>query len=175
MTGRKGDRTCKRRALRFFLRSEGGASAVEFGLIGMMFFLLIGMWIELGLMVFMQTTLDHAVRKESRLIRTGQITASQASVFKTALCNDIAALMKCDNVQINVVSGPSFASLSNQVPTDATSHMTTTGFFPGASGSDVVVQVGYTRPITFALAAPFIGKNSAQLVYSSVSFQNEAF
>lgn len=170
-----GNRIRQRKALRTFVRNEGGSSAVEFGLIGMMFFLLIGMWIELGLMVFMQTTLDNAVRKEARLIRTGQITASGASTFKTNICNDVAALMTCANVQVNVISGPSFASLSNQVPTDANNRMTSTSFSPGSSGSAVVVQVGYTRPLTFALAAPFIGKNSSQLVYSSIAFQNEAF
>ena len=167
--------TRPRRALCIFLQNDRGSSAVEFGLIGMMFFLLIGMWIELGLMLFMQTTLDYAVRKEARLIRTGQITASGASTFKNNLCSDVAALMTCSNVQVNVVSGPNFAALTNEVPTDSSSRMTSTTFSPGSSGSSVVVQVGYTRPLTFALAAPFIGKNSSQLVYSSLAFQNESF
>ena len=156
-------------------RDIRGVAAVEFGLVGGMVLLLICFWVEIGLSLFMQTTLDYAVRKESRLIRTGAITASGASTFAANLCNDVQALMTCSNLQVNVASASSFAALSSAVPTNASSQMTTTGFAPGSSGQDVIVQVGYARAFFFPIIGSFIGKNGTLLVYSSIAFQNEPF
>ena len=160
-----------------FRRDQRGAAAIEFGLIGGMLIMLTCFWIELGLTLFMQATLDNAVRKEARLIRTGQITASGASTFKANLCSDLSVLMSCTGVQVNVVSASTFAALasSSTVPSDASSRMTTTGFAPGGSGADVVVQVGYTRPIYIPIVDNVLGKNGTLLIYSAVAFQNEPY
>ena len=156
-------------------RDIRGAAAVEFGLIGGLFVLLICFWIEIGLSLFMQTALDRAVRKESRLIRTGAITASGASTFAANLCADLQVLMTCSNIQVNVASASSFAALSSAVPTNGASRMTTTGFAPGGSGRDVIVQVGYTRALFLPIVKAFIGQNGTLLVYSSLAFQNEPY
>ena len=156
-------------------RDIRGAAAVEFGLIGGLFLLLVCFWIEIGLSLFMQTAIDRAVRKESRLIRTGAITASGASTFAANLCSDLQALMTCSNIQVNVSSASTFAALSSAVPTNGSSRMTTTGFAPGSSGQDVIVQVGYARSLYFPVVGSFIGQNGTLLVYSSLAFQNEPF
>lgn len=156
-------------------RDIRGVAAVEFGLIGGLFLLLICFWIEIGLSLFMQTALDHAVRKESRLIRTGAITASGSSTFAANLCADLQGLMTCSNIQVNVASASSFAALSSAVPTNGSGRMTTTGFAPGGSGQDVIVQVGYTRALYFPIVRSLIGQNGTLLVYSSLAFQNEPY
>lgn len=156
-------------------RETRGVAAVEFGLIGGLFLLLIGFWIEIGLALFMQAALDRAVRKEARLIRTGAITASGASTFASNLCADLRALMTCSDIQVNVASASSFAALSSAVPTTASSRMTATGFAPGGSGQDVIVQVGYTRNLYFPIVKSVLGQNGTLLVYSSLAFQNEPF
>ena len=158
------------------LRSDtSGVAAVEFGLLGGMFILLICFWVEIGLSLFMQVALDRAVRKEARLIRTGTITASGGSTFAANLCTDLQVLMTCSNIQYNVASASSFAALSAAVPTDASSRMTTTGFAPGGSGQDVIVQVGYARALFLPIVKTVLGKNGTLLVYSSLAFQNEPF
>ena len=157
------------------VRDIRGAAAVEFGLVGGMFLVLISFWVEIGLSLFMQTALDRAVRKEARLIRTGAITASGASTFAANLCGDLQVLMTCSNIQVNVASAASFAALSSAVPRNSASRMTTTGFAPGGSGQDVIVQVGYARSLYFPVVGNFIGQNGTLLVYSSVAFQNEPF
>lgn len=158
-----------------FTKNDKGATAVEFGLIAVPFFLLISMWLELGLTLFQQTLLDNAVRKESRLIRTGQITSSGATTFAANLCSDVQALMSCSGIQVNVKSAATFAALSSAVPSNASSQMTATGFAPGSSGQDVLVQVGYTRNIVVPLASQFLGKNGTLLIYSTIAFRNEPF
>ena len=156
-------------------REVSGAAAVEFGLIAGMFVMMICVWLELGLTLMQQAALDRAVLKEARLIRTGVITASGENTFKANLCADLSAVMTCGDIQYNVASGSSFASLSAAVPSSSTSRMTTTGFSPGSSGSDVIVQVGYTRKVAVPLAASVVGQNGTLLIYSSVAFQNEPY
>ena len=150
-------------------------AAVEFGLLGGMFILLMCFWMEIGLSLFMQAALDRAVRKEARLIRTGTITASGAATFAANLCTDLQVLMSCANIQYNVASASSFAALSAAVPTDGSSRMTTTGFAPGGSGQAVIVQVGYARALFLPIVNAVLGKNGTLLVYASLAFQNEPF
>ncbi|WP_165361523.1 TadE/TadG family type IV pilus assembly protein [Lichenibacterium ramalinae] len=150
-------------------------AAVEFGLLGGMFILLMCFWMEIGLSLFMQAALDRAVRKEARLIRTGTITASGAATFAANLCTDLQVLMSCANIQYNVASASSFAALSAAVPTDGLSRMTTTGFAPGGSGQAVIVQVGYARALFLPIVNAVLGKNGTLLVYASLAFQNEPF
>lgn len=148
---------------------------MELGLIGGMFVLFIYVWIELGLSLFTQAALDGAVRKESRLIRTGVITASGQSAFVANLCADMVGLVPCSAFQINVASGASFASLSGALPTNGNNQLTTTGFNPGGSGQDVIVQVGYTRAVYFPVVGSLLAKGGNLLVVSTIAFQNEPF
>ena len=158
-----------------FGRADDGAAAVEFGLIAGLFILVMCFWTELGLSLLMQATLDGATRKEARQIRIGQISASGGDTFKANLCADVKVLMDCSNIQVNVVAANTFAALSAAVPSDSQSRMTTTGFAPGTSGQDVIVQVGYTRKLVMPIVNAFLGKNGTLLIYSAVTFQNEPF
>ena len=158
-----------------FVADVGGVAAVEFGLVGSMFILLMCFWIQLGLTTFMQTTLDNAVRNEARLIRTGVITAGQSSTFAAKLCADVQFLMTCSKIQYNVVAGNTFASLNSAIPINSSNQMTTTGFSPGTSGQDVLVQVDYPVPLYLPIISRFIGQNGGVFIYSSVAFQNEPF
>ena len=167
--------TRARARLSVFARADGGVAGVEFGLIAGLFILLIAFWMELGFSLLLQSALDGATRKEARLIRIGQITASNAAAFKTNLCNDVQAVMSCSGIQVNVASDNTFAALSAAVPSDAQSRMTTTGFNPGTGGQDVIVQVGYTRNLVIPIVNAVMGKNGTLLIHSSVVFQNEPF
>lgn len=151
---------------------EHGTAAVEFGLVGLMFTLILLFTIEAGVAMFAQTALDEATRVASRLIRTGAVTSSGASTFVSALCAKLPLVPNCSSsIQYNVVSGSSFASLSTAVTSNSANKMTGTQFTPGTTGQDVVVQVGWTMPVV----GSFIGKNGSMLLVSTVAFQNEPF
>ncbi len=51
---------------------EGGATAVEFAIVGSVFLMLLLAIFELGFMVFVQSVLDGSARSAARMIRTGQ-------------------------------------------------------------------------------------------------------
>jgi Flp pilus assembly protein TadG len=152
-----------------------GTAAIEFGLIGVIFVLFICVFLELGLTLFMQTTLDRAVRKEARLIRIGSITISQQSTFLANICSDMLGLVNCSALQLNVASGSSFASLTSANSLNSQNQMANVGFNPGGSASDVIVQVGYSRPAFTPIAAQVFGKNGQVFIRSSIAFQNEPF
>lgn len=167
--------TRARACLSAFTRADGGVAGVEFGLIAGLFILLIAFWMELGFSLLLQSALDGATRKEARLIRIGQVMASNAEAFRQAVCTDVQAVMTCSGLQVNVASADTFAALSAAVPSDAQSRMTNTGFNPGTSGQDVIVHVGYTRNIVIPIVNQVMGKNGTLLIHSTVVFQNEPF
>ena len=158
---------------RRFARASEASAAVEFSFIGLTFTMLICVWLELGYTMILQVALDNATRDAARGVRTG--TIASAAAFQGALCTDLSVLMSCSALQVNVVSGPSFTSLSTAVPTNAGQHMTTTGFSPGSPGQDVVVQVGYTRNLFLPIVDSVMGSNGALFVVSTLAFQNEPY
>jgi Flp pilus assembly protein TadG len=151
-------------------RSTGGATAVEFALVFPILLLVSMVWLELGLTLWMQQTLDNSTRKAARLIRTGQVP-TQAQ-FNAAVCAG-ATVLSCANVQSRVQSGTSFAALSPTVTMTATGGMSNTSYSLGGSGSDVLAQAGYTHQIVTPLVGNLLGNNGYVLLVSTVAFQNE--
>jgi Flp pilus assembly protein TadG len=113
-------RTCARFSGARFSKSEAGATAVEFAMVAGPFFLVLGVIIETGLMLFTEYALQSAVQDSGRLIRTGQAQNSNfsASTFKTAICSTAGVLIDCQNkvtVYVNH-SATTFAQLNALVP-----------------------------------------------------------
>jgi Flp pilus assembly protein TadG len=154
-----------------FCRDRRGLAAVEFGLIATLFVTLLCFLLEMALSLLMQVMLDNATRDAARQLKTGVVTTSSA--FQTALCNDLSALLTCANIKFRVVSGASFSGLSTSVTVNSSNVMTNTGFSPGSSGQDVVVQVAYTRTILLPIVSAFLGSNGALLLVSTLAYQNE--
>ncbi|HXP30741.1 MAG TPA: TadE/TadG family type IV pilus assembly protein [Stellaceae bacterium] len=162
----------RRGLLARLLRDSTAAAAVEFAIIGSMFLLLVCMMIEVDLIMFTQSVLDNATRDAGRLIQTGQVQSAggAATPFTNQLCNDVGTLIPCGSLQYNVQSAASFSALTTTVAsTNGT--MTGTGFSPGTSGQDVLIQVGYYRPTIIPWAAKYL--YGSRLLISTVAFQND--
>ena len=107
------------RSLRRFGRSNRGAAAVEFALVGPPFLLLLGVIIETGLMMFTEYTLQSAVNDSARLVRTGQAQTNplSAAQFKTTICSTASLMIDCTgSVTVYVRSDPNFQTLTNNLP-----------------------------------------------------------
>ncbi len=109
-----------RRTRKKFSQSETGATAVEFALVAGPFFLVLGVIIETGFVLFAEYTLQSAVQDSGRLIRTGQAQNSGYSVatFKAAICNTVSVLFDCNSkvtVYVNH-SAQTFTQLNAMVP-----------------------------------------------------------
>ncbi|MCJ2125756.1 hypothetical protein MKL11_25075 [Methylobacterium sp. J-077] len=115
--------------------------------------------------------MDNATRDASRLIRVG--TATEAT-FKAAVCAKASPIIPCASIVYNVQSGSSFSSLS-VVAVSSTGTLSSTGFTAGSSGSDMLVQVGYSKPAFFSSLLKAAGFGGNILILTTLTFQNESY
>lgn len=167
----------KRQVVRRFIAGSRGAAAVEFGILGLCFTMILCFIVEIGMTMLLQSTLSEATRTASRLIRIGNVQKSggQPAPFQAALCAKVKLLMDCSLLRYNVLAGGSFAALPVSVQTDASGMLVSARFVPGTAGQDVVVQVGYTRTLYFPILRDVIGNQGKLLLLSTVVFQNEPY
>ncbi len=144
--------------------------AIEFALLAPVFLLIMCAWTEVGLCLLMESSLDNATRDASRLIRTGSATEA---TFRAAICAKAPAI-PCASITYNVQSGTSFSSLS-YVAVSSTGTLPSTGFTIGSSGSDMLVQVAYSKPAFFSSFLKATGFGGNILIMTTLAFQNESY
>ena len=59
-----------------FQKDDTGATAVEFAMVGPLFFLMLGVTLETGVMMFSEYVLQTSVQEAARIVRTGQAQTS---------------------------------------------------------------------------------------------------
>ena len=159
---------------RRFWPCQRGVAALELALILPIYLLLIGGIVEIGIEFLLQIVLDHAVSVSARQIQIG--AATSASTFSTAVCNAASSMLlqSCaTNLQVNVSSGSSFAGLTVATVNSAGT-LSPAAFSPGTTGSDILVQVAYTRPYFFKFLGTVIGSNT-NTVLSTIAVQSEPY
>jgi Flp pilus assembly protein TadG len=114
---------------RLFAKSDSGSSAVEFAMVSFVFFYVLGVIFETGLMMFTEYSLQASVQQAQRLIRTGQAQKSgmNADAFKSIVCETAKVVNCMGKVNMYVNSVGSFSALNAAKPA-----MTAVG--PGAGG-----------------------------------------
>lgn len=106
------------RRMRHYLKNREGTAAIEFAILAIPFFMLLFAILELAIVFFINSTLNHSVSEAGRQIRTGNFQAcgSQAN-FKKLVCNNMRGLGNCEKrLRIDVVSGSDFGSITLTEP-----------------------------------------------------------
>lgn len=170
------------------LRDERGATLIEFGLLALPFFAIIGAIVETAMVFLSGQLLDSGVQDTSRLIRTGQAKAANYTLveFREALCDRLLNLFDCSKLHIEVQALGSFNAASITAPIDFNCTDIATCvwksdrpevYAPGAGSSITVVQVYYKWPVilsfgnmTFANLA-----TNERVLGSAAVFSNEPF
>ncbi len=179
----------RRRAGRFFGRDQHGAVAIEFGLLALPFFVIIGAIMETAFFFLASEILDSSVDSSVRLLRTGQAQTQNytADQFRDTICDGLYNLFpecKGENskLKVEVETITNFASMSFAPPLDdefewSGDFKDTIIYKPGV-GSDVVsVRVYYKWPTLL----DFFGFNLSnagpgyRLMASVRVFKNEPF
>lgn len=176
-------RAGRRRPVRTFLTDQTATTAVEFGLVGLPFFMLmIGI---LGVCFFFFTTLslETAVGTAGRLIRTGQAQTANftAAQFKTSVCDASPAYLDCtNNLRVSVTSYTDFSSITlpgcmgNDNTLMADNQMS---YAPGTSSTVVLVVACYKWDLAGSL--PFINlgtfSDGAALIQAATTFRTEPY
>lgn len=109
--------------IRRFRRSDDGATAIEFAILAVPFFVLLMGIIECSLIFFAGQMLDSTTDNIGRKIRTGQMdnTVSE-STFKTALCNEAAILFDCSKIHVDLQVADDFSELGDPPLPDSASN-----------------------------------------------------
>lgn len=170
-----------------FRRDEDGVTAIEFGMVGPLFFLLLGSIMETGIMLFTEYTLQTSVQSAARLVRTGQAQDQQldASEFKQAICDSAEIVMDCaGGVTVYMTSAANFAALQAAVP----SYLTVGNSFGGPPGptayscgspsQSVAVIATYDWKFTMPFLKEHFGNvdgNTKRRLAGFAMFQNEPF
>ncbi|HEV7346392.1 MAG TPA: TadE/TadG family type IV pilus assembly protein [Devosia sp.] len=180
------------------MRDERGVTAVEFGLLALPFFSILGAILETSLILLSGQVLDSAVQDVSRLVRTGQ--AQNAGMtperFKERVCERLFGLFSDCNelhVEMNVID--TFGEVDMTPPvkwicdepeageTEAEAAATCAewtrpeSFTPGTGGSIVTVQVYYRWPVILPLGGLGLGNlpDGNRLMGAATVFRNEPF
>jgi len=171
------------RPFKRLVRSDSGATAVEFGLVAAPFLALLLALFQTGIVFLAGRILDQTVAQASRYIMTGQAQTSgmtQAG-FKNWVCSNTLALFNCSNFMINVQNSASFATANTTTPTltfDANGNVTNTWTYsPGNPGDIVVVQVMYQWPVVLGPLSFNLSNlsNGNRLMVSTAVFRNEPY
>ena len=166
---------------RRFLANENGVTAVEFAMLGLPFFVIIGAILETALVFFASQVLDSALNDSARLIRTGQAQAQNYNVntFRGAVCSELYGLFDCKKLKIRVSKINTFSSagLTSVIDPKTGDWKLVQSYNDGVASSIIMVEAYYK----WSTILDFFGFNLADLpgnkrLLSAVRvFRNEPF
>lgn len=175
------------RRRRSFARDESGVTAVEFGLLALPFFSIIGAIIETSLVFLSGQILDSSVQDISRLIRTGQAQEANISAasFKQRICDRLHGLFAdCNALHVEVRVLNSFTTANMAAPVNLTTCTAAScawtrpeSYNLGQGSSIVLVQVYYRWPVILNLGDLTLANlpDGSRLLGAATVFRNEPF
>jgi Flp pilus assembly protein TadG len=166
-----------------WVRSEGGAVAVEFAIVAMPFIFIIFSVFELTLILLIYSTLENGMGDAARTIRTGSLQTgggATATTFRNAICNNLGWLQAdCQaKLQVDVRTMAQFTNPSQPDPySTGTFDSTKTQFTPGAQGSIVLVRAWYPWPLILPSMNNALSRsgNGIALIQATTTFKNESY
>lgn len=173
------------RALRGFRRDRRGATSIEFAMVGLPFFLLIGAVFEGALLCMAQLTLDESLDQAARQVFTGTFQKAADGTdpgarLRNLMCGGRTVMYSCADLKIEVAVSTSFASIAPIDPYDAQNKAIATGFgsaFACPTGNDVVViRAVSTAPhiMPMNLSVRLVGQFK-QMISATAVFQAEPY
>ncbi|WMT87421.1 pilus assembly protein [Pelagibacterium sp. 26DY04] len=170
------------RLARRFARSDRGVTAIEFALVGPVFFAIIGATIETALVFFAGYALDTAVIDSSRLIRTGQLSrVASAEDYRREVCGRLYGMFDCDQLRIAVTEINDFADFSPSDPIEQASGawvMSVDQPLPAFAGSkNYIIEAYYKWPTIMNVPGLNAGQmaDGKRLLATSHVIQTEPF
>jgi Flp pilus assembly protein TadG len=109
----------RRKGLLPFRRNDSGAAAVEFALVAPVFFMMLVIVVETGLMLFTEYVLQTGVQEAARKVRTGQAQEAKMSAadFKAEVCRLSSKMIDCQGrVTVYMRADTNFTNLANNTP-----------------------------------------------------------
>ncbi len=175
------------RVLRRWRRDQQGTTAVEFAIVGVPFLMMCFGVITVGLHFLTTYSLENAVERAGRLIRTGQAQTSMMSAdqFKQQVCVNAASYIDCTSkLKVHVQSWADFGSITPKACLDASGNMAGSGnggdpVGNSSGGASRVVLITACYEWELAARLPFLrlGKmnNGSALIQAATTFRTEPY
>ena len=183
---------------RRFLVRRDGATAIEFAVLSLPFFLIVAASLETFIAFSAEQLLANATDTMARKIRTGEITYKLGKItdkegpeFRKLFCDEIALLMPCsanelktpDKLYIDVRTFAKFTDIPKTIPySGADLNINDFKFAPGGKKSINIVRAYYRWDIVTDLVRPYLsnikssdGSRQNYLMVANVVIQNEDY
>ncbi|HXV31477.1 MAG TPA: TadE/TadG family type IV pilus assembly protein [Sinorhizobium sp.] len=192
--------TLKRASRRLFRRlisDRKGATAIEFAILALPFFLVVFASIETFIAFTGEQLLANATDTLARKIRTGEITSTMSEEeFRQAFCEEISILMTCSATEagqpqklfLDVRTITDLTSFPPAIPrtgSSSSSDLDTSGFqfAPGGPGTFNMVRAYYRWEVITDLVRPYVtnlrpaGTSMPRdfLMVATATFKNEDY
>lgn len=171
------------RILQRWGRDTSGATAIEFGFVALPFFMFMFGIIALGLYFFVSFSLENAVERSARMVRTGQAQTAGMTTdqFKIQVCSDLPNFSDCaSNLRVNVIAASAFDGFAEPECIDGTGQLmaeATPSAVPGSAGEVVLITACYEWEL--AAIFPFLKlgnmANGSALIRASTTFRTEPY
>lgn len=169
-------------------RASDGTTAIEFGIVGVPFLMMCFGVITVGLHFLTTYSLENAVERAGRLIRTGQAQSAgmTANEFKQKVCQNAASYIDCDSkLKVHVQSWTDFASVQPKACLDANGNLASGGGSGGdpignsSGGASAVVLITICYEWELASRLPFLRlgrmSNGSALIQAATTFRSEPY
>lgn len=178
------------RRIKRYLKNKEGTAAIEFAILAIPFFMLLFAVLELAVVFFINSTLNHALSEAGRQIRLGNLQAcGTPENFKKLVCANMSGVGNCERrLRIDVVSGNVFSSITLPTPPeppelDPTDPTSTDDIENGdwvntAASEPVVIRGLYYHKLvlpTQLTRLESIPGRGIRLLNATTAFQNEPF
>lgn len=164
-----------------FQKDCNGVAAIEFALVAIPLFMTLFVILECAMQYFVGASIDLAVQRTARQIRTGQVQeqALDRTQFKAMVCKQITDLFGCPSrlkIKIEVIKN--IAATASSDPIDSGGNLVVDETFDiGKSGDFLLVQAFFPWPAFTPIVTLASQKTKAgeYVLRSSTLFRNEPF
>lgn len=165
------------------LGDRRGATAIEFGILALPFFLLIFAVIETTISFTAEQVMANSMDKLARQVRTGQIVpaATDENAFRELICDDIELFVAdgCPDLHFDLQSYATFDDVPKSIPFSGPGQIDTSDFqySPGGAGTINNLRIIYKWPVyTDMMKSRIAGLEDGRvLLYTTTTWQNEPF
>ena len=175
------------RRLRGYKRSEDGATAIEFAMLAIPFFSLIFAILELAIVFFISSSLNHAVSEAGRQIRIGNFQNCGKAAFKKQVCDTMISIGSCqNNLRLDVIKNTTFGEITlppipqpTIVPPGSAPPPVENGDYDESdAGEPVVVRALFYHKLILPAQLTRLGSSpgsNTRIIRSTTAFRNEPF
>ncbi|HEX4079420.1 MAG TPA: TadE/TadG family type IV pilus assembly protein [Rhizomicrobium sp.] len=166
-------------------RSCAGSALVEFAVVAPVLILLLFGTIEIGVIFFLQSTLQNAADDAARMVRTGQVQSRNMTEaqYVAQICSEMTGIIAsttCNTkleVDMEAFNSFSNADYSNVFNANGTINQNDLQFETGDACDVVLVRAFYPWSIMTPMMAPLLQNipNGQVLLMAGQAFRNEPY